>query len=129
MGLCLYMSPPAISTVFSFHRILGSISMRSISNFKSPYFDKINQNTLSETLMQSLWNWTLLLCCCLCANITHVLKASFWGLLGLTPGNLVFWELKFFKTYFLESKYLRGTILQKRVTIAKPFGMPTILFR
>ena len=61
--------PPAISTVFSFHRILWSISMRSISNIKSPYFDKIYQNTLSETLMQSLWNWPLLLCFCLCANI------------------------------------------------------------
>ena len=27
------------------------------------------------------------------------LKASFWGLLGLIPGNLIFPELKFFRTY------------------------------
>ena len=31
--------PLAISTVFSFHRILWSISMKSISNIKSPCFD------------------------------------------------------------------------------------------
>ena len=75
-GVCdfvtLCTSPPAISTVFSFPRILWSIRMRSISNIKCPYFDKIYHNTLSETLMQSLWNWPLLLCFCLCTKITHV---------------------------------------------------------
>ena len=36
------MSPPAISTAFSFHRIMWSISMRSISNIKSPYFNYLS---------------------------------------------------------------------------------------
>ena len=35
-------------------------------------------------------------------NLTDCLKASFWELLGLIPGNLIFCELKFFETYFLE---------------------------
>ena len=35
-------------------------------------------------------------------GLMDFLKASFWGLLGLIPENLVFLELKFFETNFLE---------------------------
>ena len=41
-------------------------------------------------------------------NNNALVKASLWGLLGLIPGNLIFWELKFFKTYFSE---LTGRLL------------------
>ena len=35
-------------------------------------------------------------------GLMDFLKASFWGLLGLIPENLVYLEIKFFETYFLE---------------------------
>ena len=31
--------------------------------------------------------------------VSVYLKASFWGLLGLIPNNLIFREMKFFETY------------------------------
>ena len=56
-------------------------SIGSISNIESPYFDKTYQNTHSQTLMQSLWNWLLLLCFCLCAMLNQkLIMLNIWSL-------------------------------------------------
>ena len=51
-------------------------------------------------------------------NSSH-LKASFWGLVGLDPGNLIFRELKFLETYFLEL-----TVLIEMKISANPLFFP-----
>ena len=38
-------------------------------------------------------------------KIEAVMKASFWGLLGLICGSLIFQELKFFGNYSLEAYF------------------------
>ena len=63
-------NPPAISTVFSFHRILWT-TIISISNIKSPFL-ATSIKIHSETLIQIFWNWPFLLCFCLYANITQL---------------------------------------------------------
>ena len=57
----IYVTPPAISTVFPIYRILYSISIGSILNIWKPHFDKTYQNTHTPTPLQSLKHWPFLL--------------------------------------------------------------------